>query len=245
MEALGINLGYLIVQILNFAIIFVVLRVWVFKPIVSLLEKRRQTIAQGLEDARIAAEARANAEQEAEKVLAEAQVQANQLVRQATERAEQAAVELRAAADREGEERRKSAIAEGEQIKAQALGELRGQVAALAIAAAQKVIGETLDERRQQKLIEEFFSGIESGKVVVLEGQALQGQRAVVTSALPLSAKEQETIEQDLRKQLGSGAAIEFQVNPLILGGLVVRLGDKVIDGSVAAKLSELGQRLA
>jgi ATP synthase F1 delta subunit len=81
--------------------------------------------------------------------------------------------------------------------------------------------------------------------VVVLEGQSLQGQRAVVTSALPLSAKEQETIEQDLRKQLGSGAAIEFQVNPLILGGLVIRLGDKVIDGSVAAKLSELGQRLA
>ena len=245
MEALGINLGYLFVQILNFAIIFVVLRVWVFKPIVSLLEKRRQTIAQGLEDARIASEARANAEQEAEKVLAAAQVQANQLVRQATERAEQAGVESRAGADREGEERRKSAIAEGAQIKAQALGELRGHVAALAIAAAQKVIGEALDERRQQKLIEEFFSGIESGKVVVLEGQALQGQRAVVTSALPLSAKEQETIEQDLRKQLGSGAAIEFQVNPSILGGLVVRLGDKVIDGSVAAKLSELGHRLS
>jgi F0F1-type ATP synthase delta subunit len=34
-------------------------------------------------------------------------------------------------------------------------------------------------------------------------------------------------------------------VNPSILGGLVVRLGDKVIDGSVAAKLSELGQRLS
>ncbi|HEY4665890.1 MAG TPA: F0F1 ATP synthase subunit B [Anaerolineales bacterium] len=245
MEALGINLGYLIVQILNFAIIFVVLRVWVFRPIVSLLEKRRQTIAQGLEDARIAAEARANAEKEAEKLLAEAQAQANQLVRQATERAEQAAVELRAGADREAEERRKSAIAEGGQIKAQALGELRGQVAALAIAAAQKVIGETLDEKRQRRLIEEFFSGIESGKVVVLEGQSLRGERAVVTSALPLGAQEQETITQDLRKQLGSGAAIEFQVNPSILGGLVIRLGDKVIDGSVAAKLSELGQRLS
>ncbi len=245
MEALGINLGYLIVQILNFAIIFVVLRVWVFRPIVSLLEKRRQTIAQGLEDAQIAAEARANAEKEAEKVLAEAQGKANQLVRQATERAEQAGGELRAGAEREAEERRKSAIAEGEQIKAQALAELRGQVAALAIAAAQKVIGETLDEVRQQKLIEEFFSGIESGKVVVLEGQSLRGERAVVTSALPLGAKERETVEQDLRKQLGSGAAIEFQVNPSILGGLVVRLGDKVIDGSVAAKLSELGQRLS
>jgi F-type H+-transporting ATPase subunit b len=204
MEALGINLGYLIVQILNFAIIFVVLRVWVFKPIVNLLEKRRQTIAQGLEDARIAAEARANAEKEAEKVIAEA-----------------------------------------EQVRIQALGELRGQVAALAIAAAQKVIGETLDERRQQRLIEEFFSGITSGKVVVLEGQNLRGERAVVTSALPLGAQEQESITLDLRKQLGGKAAVEYRVDPSILGGLVIRVGDKVIDGSVSARLAELGQRMS
>ena len=61
MEALGLNLGYLFVQIFNFLIIFIVLRAWVFKPIMGLLEKRRTAIAQGLEDARIAAEARANA----------------------------------------------------------------------------------------------------------------------------------------------------------------------------------------
>jgi F-type H+-transporting ATPase subunit b len=245
MEALGINLGYLIVQILNFAIIFVVLRVWVFKPIVNLLEKRRQTIAQGLEDARIAAEARANAEKEAEKVIAEAQAQANKIVREATERAEQAAVELRTGADREAEGRRKAALAEAEQVRIQALGELRGQVAALAIAAAQKVIGETLDERRQQRLIEEFFSGITSGKVVVLEGQNLRGERAVVTSALPLGAQEQESITLDLRKQLGGKAAVEYRVDPSILGGLVIRVGDKVIDGSVSARLAELGQRMS
>ena len=245
MEALGINLGYLIVQILNFAIILVVLRVWVFKPIVSLLEKRRQTIAQGLEDARVAAEARANAEKDAEKIIAEAHNRANQMVREATERAEQASGEVKSAAEREAEGSRKSAIAAGDQIKNRALGELRGQVAALAIAAAQKVIGETLDEKRQHRLIEEFFTGIEGGKVVVLEGQRLSGETAVVTSALPLSATEQATIEKDLRKQLGSNAGIDFQVNPDILGGLVVRMGDKVIDGSVAAKLSGLGQSLS
>ena len=169
MEALGINLGYLLVQIFNFLIVLVVLRAWVYKPVVGLLQKRRETIAQGLEDARVAAEARANAEQEAETVLAAAQQKANNIVREATDRAEQAAAEVKTEAEKEAEESRKSASAEGEQLANQALGEGRNQVAALAIAAAQKVINEALDEKRQQKLIDEFFSGIEGGLVVVLE----------------------------------------------------------------------------
>ncbi len=245
MEALGLNLGYLIVQFLNFAILFVVLRAWAFNPIVELLERRRETIAQGLEDARIASEARENAEQEAEKIIAEAQSEANRLVREANERAEQAATELRAEAEKEAEEIRQTAVAEGEQRKERALGEVRGQVAALAVAAAQKVLGEALDEQRQQKLIQEFFSGIEAGKVVVLEGQSVDGAAATVTSALPLSDAEKSTVEQDLRGQLGKEASIEFKVDPSILGGLVVRVGGKVIDGSVAAKLTELRQSLS
>ncbi len=73
MEALGINLGYLLVYIFSFAVVFITLRAWVFVPLSEMMEKRRKTIAQGLEDARIAAEARANAEKEAQSILAEAQ----------------------------------------------------------------------------------------------------------------------------------------------------------------------------
>jgi F-type H+-transporting ATPase subunit b len=228
MEALGINLGYLFVQIFNFLIVLVVLRAWVYKPVVGLLQRRRETIAQGLEDARVAAEARDNAEKEAESVVAAAQQEANTIVREATDRAEQAATEVKLEAEKEAEAARQSAIAEGEQLKNQALGEVRGQVAALAIAAAQKVINEALDAKRQQKLIDEFFSGIEGGKVIVVEGEELDGDSAVVTSALPLSADETKRIEKGLKDQLGSEAEIEFKVNPSILGGLVVRVGDKV-----------------
>ena len=245
MEALGINLGYLLVQIFNFLIVLVVLRAWVYKPVVGLLQKRRVTIAQGLEDARVAAEARANAEQEAETVLAEAQQKSNNIVREATDRAEQAAAEVKTEAEKEAEQSRQSALAEGEQLVNQALGEVRNQVAALAIAAAQKVINEALDEKRQQKLIDEFFSGIEGGLVVVLEGEELAGESATVTSALPLSAEEAQRIEKGLHEQLGSEAKVEFRVNPAILGGLVVRVGDKVIDGSVSGKLAALEQSLS
>ena len=46
---------------------------------------------------------------------------------------------------------------------------MSGQIAALAMAAAQRLIGEALDEKRQRALIDEFFSGVKAGKVVVLE----------------------------------------------------------------------------
>ena len=244
MEALGINLGYLLVQILNFAIIFVVLRVWVYKPILGLLEKRRERIAQGLEDARVAAEARANAEKEAQAILGRAQADANQKVRESAERAEQVAREIHAAAEKDAAAVRQAAAGEAEQARSAALGELRGQVAALAIAAAQKLIGESLDEKRQRHLVQEFFSGIKEGRVVVLEGETLQGASAEVTSALPLTEAEQDTVRKQLAKPLGAGAPLSFRVNPAILGGLVIRVGDKVIDGSVAGQLEGLRQSL-
>jgi F-type H+-transporting ATPase subunit b len=237
---LGINLTFLISHIVNFVVLLLILRMWAWGPIRRMLEQRREKIAQGLEDARIAAEARANAEKEAQSILAGAQVEANQKVREASERAEQVAREIRAAAEKEAAGLREAAAAEAEEARNRALAELRGQVAALAIAAAQKLIGESLDEKRQRRLVEEFFSGVKDGKVVVLEGEREAGGTAEVTSALPLTAEEQETI----RKQLGSGAALSFRVNPAILGGLIVRLGDKVVDGSVAGKLEGLRQSL-
>ena len=98
MEKLGINLGYLIFQILNFTIVCILLYAWAYKPILNMMEKRKTKIAQGLEDARVASEARANAEQDATKIVAEAQNKASQVIHESTERAEAAAMEIKAAA---------------------------------------------------------------------------------------------------------------------------------------------------
>jgi F-type H+-transporting ATPase subunit b len=244
LEALGINLGYLLVQILNFAIMFIVLRAWVFKPIIELLKRRREAIAQGLEDARVAAEARANAEQEAQGILAKAQQDAAHVVREATERAEKVGLEIKVAAEHDGERLREEAAEAAEQARIQTLAELRGQVAGLAIAAAQKLLGEALDEKRQHSLVAEFFSGLKAGKVVVLENQGLSGSSAEVTSALPLTSEEQSTVRDQVLQQMGDGATISFRVDPRILGGLVIRVGDKVLDGSVSAQLESLRQSL-
>ncbi|MBI5952983.1 MAG: F0F1 ATP synthase subunit B [Chloroflexi bacterium] len=237
MEALGINLGLLIVQIIAFTIVFLTLNAWVYKPMLDMMESRKQKIAQGLEDARVAADARANAEKEAAKILADAQAEAGKVVREATERAGSAGKEVKAAAEAEAAKAREAVMAEAELERNRILGDLRGQVAALAIAAANKLVGEALDEKKQRALIDEFFSGVKGGKVVVAE--SLTGDSAEVTSALPLTNDEQQAVKKSV-----SAKEVSFKVDPSILGGLVIKIGDKVLDGSVAGKLEGLRQAM-
>lgn len=243
MDALGLNLGYLLVQVFNFLIVFIVLRAWVYKPILGLLDKRRTAIAQGLEDARVAAEARAHAEEEAREILAKAQSESAEKVREATERAEVASREVLARVDEEATKAREAALAEAEVERDRILADMRGQVAALAMAAAQKLVGEALDEKRQHALVDEFFSGVKAGKVVVLQDMDVSGGSAEITSALPLTDAEKETVRKDIVSKIGS-QAVTFRVDPSILGGLVVKVGDKVVDGSVAGQLEALRQSL-
>ena len=243
MDALGINLGMLIIQIFAFAIVMLTLNAWVYKPMINMMETRKQKIAQGLEDARAAAEARADAQKEADKIRAEAQAEAAKIVREATERATVAGQDVKAAAEAEAAKVRDAATAEAELERNRILGDLRGQVAALAIAAANKLVGEALDDKKQHALLNEFFSGVKSGKIVILDDASFKGESAEVTSALPLNPDEESTVRQEVLARVGA-KDIAFRVDPSILGGLVIKVGDKVLDNSVAGRLEGLRQNL-
>lgn len=244
MAQLGLNLGYLIVQIICFFIIFVTVRAWIVKPLLGMLDKRRKKLEQGIEDARIAGEARANAEEEAAKIINEAQIKATRIVNEATERADSAMENVKADAEKGIEKEREAVMVEVELERNRILADLRGQVAALSIAAAQRLIGEAMDAKRQHALLDEFFSGVKSGKVVILEGAVLTGDLAEVTSALPLTKEEQEAVKTNVLNKMGAKTSVEFHVDPQILGGLVVRVGDKVLDGSVSGQLEGLRKSL-
>ncbi len=70
------------------------------------------------------------------------------------------------------------------------------------------------------------------------------GVRAHVTTAIPLTENEKSALETKLRAQFGQDLTFEYAIDASILGGLVVRIGDKVIDGSVAGKLAALQEKL-
>lgn len=70
------------------------------------------------------------------------------------------------------------------------------------------------------------------------------GATAKVTSAVTLTDGEKNALESKLRAQFGNDLLFDYTVDATILGGVVVRVGDKVIDGSVAGKLAALQEKL-
>jgi len=68
---------------------------------------------------------------------------------------------------------------------------------------------------------------------------------ARVTSAVPLTGDEQEALRTKLIERYGPDLDFQFEVDASLLGGIRLRVGDQVIDGSVAGKLAALRDRLA
>jgi F-type H+-transporting ATPase subunit b len=230
---LGINAGFLVAQIINFLLIFGLLTFALWRPLSNMLDSRATKIAKGLEDAAAAANARRNAEAEAEKILAAARADAAREVEQARGRGEEVAKQVVAEANAEAERIRSEARARGEEERNKQLAEMRSQVANISVAVANRLLQDNLDAKKQQSLIDGFFSSVPKGAV------GMKGASVEVVSAMPLSDSEQNKV----KKELGVTDAT-FTVDPSILGGLVVRSADKVVDGSVRSGLSELAGRL-
>jgi len=69
--------------------------------------------------------------------------------------------------------------------------------------------------------------------------------QATATSAVTLTKPQQEQLRRRLRDLFEKDVVLEARVDDSIIGGVVVRIGDQVIDGSVRTKLQRLKQRLA
>ncbi len=232
MEGLGINLGYLIVQIIAFIVIYVLMTRFLYDPLSNVLRNRRMQIEKGLEDSAVAANARRNAEAEAEKVIAEARAEAQRLIEEARGRGEELAAGVQAEAHTEAEGIRADARTRANEERDRQLADMRGQVVSIAVAMSQRLIGATLDEQRQQALVSDFFAKVPA------DAKSLKGSVEVV-SAMPLSDDEKKLVA----KEVGS-KDLSYVVDPSILGGLVLRSEDRVVDGSVRSNLTELAGRL-
>lgn len=68
--------------------------------------------------------------------------------------------------------------------------------------------------------------------------------KAEVTSAVELSAEEQAKLSSSLKERYGDQLVFTFHVNPAIMGGLRVRVGDRLIDTSVASRLQTMREAL-
>jgi len=68
---------------------------------------------------------------------------------------------------------------------------------------------------------------------------------AVITSAAPLTAGESDAIGARVRTMTGSGVTLRAEVDPDLIGGLTIRIGDQLLDASVRGRLERLREKLA
>lgn len=141
--AFGIEWKLLLVQAVNFAIVLVALTYFLYKPVMKLLLERREKIAQGMQDAEKAAEAKAALEREKSGFLQEAERAAEGIVRRAEARAKEERASLLRAAQERAEGMLKDAELQGEVLKQAAVKKSEKEIARAAILAAEKILQKT------------------------------------------------------------------------------------------------------
>jgi F-type H+-transporting ATPase subunit b len=151
----GVDWSHLIAQIISFSIVCVLLHRFAYKPVLKMLEQRRQQIAQGLADTKQIAAELARTESQRQEIMLQANANATRLIEEA-----------RTAARQVHQEETQKAIAAAEKIIARSheaatqeyarmLIELKREVGMLVVQATTTVVGKTLTADDQRRLAEE------------------------------------------------------------------------------------------
>jgi len=145
-------------QIIAFAIFVWFCMKFVWPPLITAMRERTEKIAQGLQAADKAEQDLELAKEKAVETLREAKQQAAALIEQANKRANQLVEEAKDQARAEGERLKASAQAEVEQELNRAKETLRGQIAVLSVAGAEKILGTTVDQNAHNAMLEQLAS---------------------------------------------------------------------------------------
>ncbi|MEW6305396.1 MAG: F0F1 ATP synthase subunit B, partial [Verrucomicrobiota bacterium] len=151
----GVTWQLLISQTILFVIVALALKKWAYQPILEMLEKRRQMIAESVANSDKIKQELANAQAKTQEIISQASTQANKIIEEA-----------RAAAGKVTEQETQKAIATAQDIIAKARqaneaefkrleGELKKEIGRLAVQAAMRVSGKILTAEDQQRLAEQ------------------------------------------------------------------------------------------
>jgi len=153
----------LVLQIVIFVLVAAVLWRYAWGPLVRVLDKRAEKIEAGLRAAEESEKRLAQVTEEVQRILDEARGQAREILARAHKEATADAEEVRNRGRRDAEAELQKALADIGAERDRALQELRAQAAALIVEAAARILGESIDQRTHQRLIEESLEKVTAG----------------------------------------------------------------------------------
>jgi F-type H+-transporting ATPase subunit b len=244
---LQLNWSTVLLQILNFVIMALVLWRFLFKPVARILDERSARVTSALDEAeqqQQAAEAmrteyEGKLAQAEERVIAMQQQGQEELARARREVLDETRQELTAMrenVEREIREARQQAILQHRQ----ALGE---RITTLSARMIREATGDGFQEASMQQFVEQLAILPEEEYRQAAEETAGEELRAQLVSARELPAERREQIEAQVGKLAGQPVEIAYRIDPSLVAGATLRLGDVMIDGSLAGQLERLRER--
>jgi F-type H+-transporting ATPase subunit b len=157
-DALGLNVPALIAQLINFSILLLVFSLFLYKPLMKMLDERKRRIQEGLDASEEAKTRLAETEKEVAKELDKARQQGQTMVTEAQQAAARIQDEAHQVARAEADKLLERARSEIQLERDAAIAQIRSQFADLTVTAAERVIKRSLDPAAHRQLIEEVLA---------------------------------------------------------------------------------------
>ena len=248
---LDIDIATILWQILNFLLLAALLSKLLYQPALRYMRERAAKVGQSMDDAK-----KAQAEAEAlRQLLSErlkgAQKKADRIIREAREQAEEQAWGVLRKAEAEAQAIQATAQSEIRDARAQAIAENSDEVLNTVIELASITLQKTATQAVHDDLVGVFNSHIwklgqtdrqrvETYRTMMAERQPL----ARVFTPTPLSEDQQRTLADTLSALINKPVTLAIEVDPDLIAGLRVRLGDTIMDYTLQHQLSELRTEL-
>ena len=160
LDLVSIDPGTIVFTLINTLIIFLIFRIFLYKPVCNILEKRREMAAAEIAEAQKAKETAQKAEQEYTARPADAKNEAAEIVKQATLRAQKREEEIVTEANQKAAEIRAKAEENIERDKQRAKNEIKDEISEMVVMAASKVVEKEISAKDNEDIISKFLSEV-------------------------------------------------------------------------------------
>jgi len=154
---LGINIPVLLAQIVNFTILFVLLYLLAYKPILRMLDKRSKAVEESMKQTEYIKEQASQAEAESKRRIEAASREGQEAIARAVRTGEEIRQQAQQGAKQDAESLIAKARVEIQRQRDEAIDDLRREFADLTILAAEKVIDRSLDKQAHRELIDKVL----------------------------------------------------------------------------------------
>lgn len=234
-------IGFVIAQIIILGVVIALLRRLIFSDTNSAINRltkldnmnreKEKLLARKLEQAQKQIDEQKQVIQDEEqRIKAEARRAANQLHEDIIKKAKE-----------EGDDIIRKAQAARDQIRTDAMIEAEGKMIEICSEILNKTLAAVVQVPMNEKLVEEFISELEKADLSKINSDVNEIE---IISSMPISVSDQEKIKKTLQTKLNRQVRLYTNEDPKLLGGILMKIGTMVVDGSLAERVNEAAAQM-